>query len=105
MMNDAGFSRVLEWRSGGLLDFKNRYYKGFENSVGVLNGTAMTARDAGNAMWGGWTRHMYLCPISGCSDLLPRLQGHLMMRALSEGYSLYRNGQLEDRSSAVMQSW
>lgn len=65
----------------------------------------MTARDAGNAMWGGWTRHMYLCPISGCSDLLPRLQGHLMMRALSEGYSLYRNGQLEDRSSAVMQSW
>ncbi len=93
-----------EWGSDKSLDFKHKYYKGI-TTVGVLNGTIMTARDAGNAMWGGWTRHMYFCPILGCPELLPRLQAHLFMRALSEGYSWYKRGQWEDRSSAVMQSW
>ena len=42
----------LKWRSGGKFDFKSRYYENKVNTVGVLKGTVMTARDVGNALWG-----------------------------------------------------
>ncbi len=76
------------WRSGGALDFKNAYYKGAENTVGIVNGTAMTARDAGNAMWGGWVNTMYPMPKPA-------------MNFISDVVA----GGKEDASSAVMQNW
>ena len=55
----------VKWYSGFDFDFKHRYYSSQGQSVytiGALNGTIMTARDAGNALWGtlmrdrGWSR-------------------------------------------------
>ena len=76
------------WNSKQAFDFKNTYYKGAENTVGSLNGTIMTARDVGNAIWGGWTRYMYLCP-------------RPLMNAISNAVA----GGKEDAPSAVMQKW
>jgi RHS repeat-associated protein len=80
------------WKTGGELDFKNAYYGKAHFTIGVLKGTIMTAEDAGNAMWGGWTNHMYLAP-------------YLLSRAIANAVALYSNGRLEDPSSSAMQIW
>ena len=89
---DDAFSQwpadFLLWNSGKDYDFKSAYYKGAPNTVGALNGTIMTARDAGNAMWGGWARNMYQCP-----------------SFLRDFISNYVAGGKEDASSAAMQRW
>ena len=93
----------IGWGTNGPFDFKNQYYFGADKTVGVLDGTIMTARDAGNAIWGGWTRHAYLCRATlGCDDLLPRIQAHLIMQGISK---LVAPGFKEDPPSATMQSW
>lgn len=76
------------WYSGFSFDFKDAYYKDAENTVGSLNRTIMTARDVGNAIWGGWTRHMYPCN-----------------RSCMETISNIIAGGKEDAPSAVMQIW
>ena len=106
MVKDAAQYWPLDfwgWGTKGPFDFKNAYYFGAEKTVGVLNGTIMTARDAGNAIWGGWTRQAYLCRGAlGCDDLLPRFQAHLIMQGIS---NLVAPGFKEDPPSATMQSW
>jgi len=93
----------IGWGTKGPFDFKNQYYFSADKTVGVLDGTIMTARDAGNAIWGGWTRHAYLCRATlGCDDLLPRIQAHLIMQGISK---LVAPGFKEDPPSATMQSW
>ena len=85
------------WNSGGDYDFKYNYYRDTEDnpknsySVGFLNGTIMTARDVGNAIWGGWVRNMYPIPF----------RSHSAMQFVSDIVA----GGSEDRGSAVMQSW
>ncbi|MBQ9225814.1 MAG: RHS repeat-associated core domain-containing protein [Fibrobacter sp.] len=76
------------WYSGFSFDFKYAYYKGAENTVGSLKGTIMTARDVGNAIWGGWARHMYT-----------------LSRPTMEKISDFIAGGKEDAPSAVMQRW
>ena len=76
------------WYSNFPLDFKHTYYEGAVNTVGVLNGTIMTARDVGNAVWGGWARYMYSCS--------PRVMDFIS-NAIAGGN--------EDAPSAVMQNW
>ena len=80
------------WGTGGDLDFKNAYYGKAHNTVGVLNNTVMTARDAGNAMWGGWTKHMYAMP-------------YFLSRFVANAVQLMSNGRLEDSQSSAMQIW
>jgi hypothetical protein len=80
------------WGTGGEADFKNAYYGKAHFTIGVLKGTIMTAEDAGNAMWGGWTNHMYLAP-------------YLLSRVIAHAVSLYSNRRLEDPSSSAMQIW
>ena len=80
------------WGTGGELDFKNAYYGKDHFTIGVLNGTMMTAEDAGNAMWGGWTHHMYLAP-------------YWLSRAIANAVQLKSNGRLEDSQSSAMQIW
>ena len=80
------------WKTGGELDFKNAYYGKAHNTVGVLNGTIMTARDAGNAMWGGWTKHMYAMP-------------YFLSRFVANAVAVKSNGSLEDSQSSSMQIW
>ena len=89
------------WGTGGPFDFKNAYYPAAHNTVGVLNGTIMTARDVGNAAWGGYTRYNYLC-MQGCLDPLSQYVAHDVMEKISNHVA---KGGIEDRSSAVMQSW
>ena len=106
MIKDAAQYWPLDfwgWGTKGPFDFKNAYYFGADKTVGVLNRTIMTARDAGNAIWGGWTRQAYLCRATlGCDDLLPRFQAHLIMQGIS---NLVAPGFKEDLPSATMQSW
>ena len=80
------------WGTGGELDFKSAYYGKDHFTIGVLNGTMMTAEDAGNAMWGGWTHHMYLAP-------------YWLSRAIANAVQLKSNGRLEDSQSSAMQIW
>ena len=80
------------WKTGGELDFKNAYYGKAHNTVGVFNGTIMTARDAGNAMWGGWTKHMYAMP-------------YFLSRFVANAVAVWSNGRLEDSQSSSMQIW
>ena len=42
----------LKWRSGGNFDFKDRFYGDKVYTIGILDGTIMTARDVGNTLWG-----------------------------------------------------
>ena len=83
---------ALGWKIGGEFDFKNAYYGKAHNTIGILNGTAMTARDAGNAMWGGWTNHMYQMP-------------YFLSRFVANGVALKSNWSLEDTQSSTMQIW
>ncbi len=88
MMNNVSIFRPMQWGSGGDYDFKYQYYKTKDKSVytvGVLNGVAMTARDAGNALWGGYV------------TFLPY---NLMIRA-----SDWAAGGSEDYQSSSMQLW
>lgn len=80
------------WGSGGEADFKNAYYGKAHNTVGVLNNTVMTARDAGNAMWGGWTKQMYAMP-------------YFLSRFVANAVAVLSDGRLEDSQSSSMQIW
>jgi len=112
------------WGTKGPFDFKNSYYFGAGKTVGVLNNTIMTARDAGNAIWGGWTRHMYLNNATAAALLVGGVTPAMLLmagfcsttegqRLLMQGISnivatkgkVYINGSKEDPSSAVMQDW
>ena len=89
---------VPEWGTGGTYDFKYTYYqkKGeSEYTIGVLNGTAMTARDAGNAIWGGWFRNMYV----------PSRGGMKLVADWVANRNPKNEGRGEDPGSAVMQRW
>ena len=111
----------IGWGTGGPYDLKNAYYYGADKTIGVLNGTVMTARDAGNAIWGGWTRHAYLSKganlaLTGspamslvgafCSTTTGQ---HLLMQGISNIVAtkgkVFVNGKTEDPPSATMQSW
>ena len=126
MVKDASQYWPLDfwgWRTKGPFDFKNSYYFGAGKTVGVLNNTIMTARDAGNAIWGGWTRHMYLnnataaLLVGGITPAMLLTAGFCSttegQRLLMQGISnivatngkVYINGSKEDPSSAVMQDW
>jgi RHS repeat-associated protein len=83
---------IKQWGTGGNLDFKNKFYNENVRTIGILNGTVMTPRDAGNAIWGGWTREKYYTP-------------YFFQRALSNGYAVYKQGKFEDTQSSVMQIW
>lgn len=72
------------WASGKDLDYKAHYPKG----IGVMFGTAMTSRDAGNALWGGWTRNMY----------------HLSLPTMTKISNQVAGGR-EDARSYSMQKW
>lgn len=87
-----------EWGSREAFDFKYTYYqkKGrTEYTIGILNGMAMTARDAGNAMWGGWFRNMYVPSRSLMKYVADRVANR----------DPKNNGRGEDPKSAVMQNW
>nr|WP_297342262.1 RHS repeat-associated core domain-containing protein [uncultured Fibrobacter sp.] len=86
------FGDIKKWGTGGDLDFKNKFYNENVRTIGILNGTAMTPRDAGNAIWGGWTREKYYTP-------------YFIQRGLSNGYQFIKKGKLEDTQSSVMQIW
>ena len=124
MVKDASQYWPLDfwgWRTKGPFDFKNSYYFGAGKTVGVLNNTIMTARDAGNAIWGGWARHMYLnnataaLLVGGITPAMLLTAGFCSttegQRLLMQGISnivatngkVYINGSKEDPSSAVMQ--
>ena len=126
MVKDASQYWPLDfwgWRTKGPFDFKNSYYFGARKTVGVLNNTIMTARDAGNAIWGGWARHMYLnnataaLLVGGITPAMLLTAGFCSttegQRLLMQGISnivatngkVYINGSKEDPSSAVMQDW
>ena len=82
---------ALFWYSNLPFDFKYSYYEkegGSVNTIGILQGTVMTARDAGNALWGGWTRDKY-----GVS------------RDNTKAISNFIAGGKEDTPSAIMQMW
>jgi RHS repeat-associated protein len=102
MLNDVNPLTIWRWNSNGEYDFKNRYYGSDDatNTVGVLNGTIMTARDVGNAIWAGYTRYTYLCKL-GCSSSASIQNAHGLMIDISN----FVAGGKEDRSSASMQSW
>ena len=113
LLNNADYywpGGIRKWGSGGELDFKNEYYSKAPNTVGVLNRTIMTARDAGNAIWAGWTRNMYLC-IVGCPDPISSRAAYYTMQGLSNAYAVYKNlkektgFKAEDPSSSTMQNW
>ena len=100
---NEGFWGFLKWREGKSLDFKKTYYRGEGNdrTVGFLMNknikTIMTARDAGNAIWGGWSRKKYV-------------DNWKTLRAIANGYAILQNlfkGKLnsEDVPSTVMQEW
>ena len=79
------------WYSDLPFDFKYSYYKKegkSVNTIGILQGTVMTARDAGNALWGGWTRYKY-----GAS------------RDNTKAISNFIAGGKENAPSAIMQMW
>ena len=79
------------WYSDFPFDFKYSYYKKegeSENTIGILRGTVMTARDAGNALWGGWAREMYK-----------------VSRDNTKAISNFIAGGKEDAPSAIMQMW
>jgi RHS repeat-associated protein len=106
---------VFKWASGEPFDFKYRFYtsKGMsEFTVGFLNNTIMTARDVGNAIWGGWTRQAYIeffVPLNlfTPSIMLPKHYYHNlgMMKIISNVTALIADKKLEDKGSAAMQRW
>ena len=102
MLNDVNPIAIWRWNSDGEYDFKYRYYgKGdVTYTVGTLNGTIMTARDVGNAIWAGYTRYTYLCKL-GCNSPATIQNAHGAMTDISD----FIAGGREDRSSASMQSW
>ena len=120
MVKDAAQYWPLDfwgWGTKGPFDFKNAYYFGAGNTVGALNRTIMTARDAGNAIWGGWTRHKYLnnvpqliLAVGGYTPTMIPLAAfcsttegqHLLMQGIS---NIVAPGMKEDAPSATMQSW
>ena len=111
MIEQVDAFAIGSWGSGGDYDFKYRYYSKFGNNsaqrdaltftVGSLNGTIMTARDVGNALWGGYTRNTYL---NKMYPLNPLAQLYAM-NLISESYSLKSKGAIEDYSSLRMQNW
>ena len=127
MVKDASQYWPLDfwgWGTKGPSDFKNSYYFGAGKTVGALNNTIMTARDAGNAIWGGWARHMYLNNATAAALLVGGITPAMLLtagfcsttegqRLLMQGISnivatngkVYINGSKEDPSSAVMQDW
>ena len=87
-----------KWGSREAFDFKYTYYQkkgGSEYTIGILNGTAMTARDAGNAIWGGWFRNMYV----------PSQRGMKVVADWVANRDPKNEGRGEDPGSAVMQRW
>ena len=118
LMNEAWHDwpgGILKWASKGKFDFKYRFYtkKGMsEYTVGFLNKTIMTARDAGNAIWGGWARRAYIeifIPLNlfTPSILLQKNYYHNLgiMKLISNGTALIFDRELEDDASAAMQRW
>ena len=126
MIEDVNPIMFWEWQTDHEYDFKYHFYSRFENTqkqqetakltVGFLNGTIMTARDVGNAIWGGYTRNTYLSnftyaafAVGGFTPAMFLVGGfcatakgqHLLM----QGISNFAAGRREDRSSAAMQSW
>ena len=102
MLNDVNPLAIWRWFSNKQYDFKYRYYGsgGVTNSVGVLNGTIMTARDVGNAIWAGYTRYMYLCRL-GCNSPASIQNAYGAMVDIAD----FVAGGQEDRASASMQFW
>ena len=106
---------VFKWASDAPFDFKYRFYtsKGMsEFTVGFLNNTIMTARDVGNAIWGGWTRQAYIeffVPLNlfTPSIMLPKHYYHNlgMMKIISNVTALIFDKKLEDNGSAALQRW
>ena len=126
MIEDVNPIMFLDWQTDHEYDFKYHFYSRFESNpkqkdaatltVGFLNGTIMTARDVGNAIWDGYTRNTYLryfsygaFAVGGFTPAMflvgrfcASVDGqHLLM----QGISNLAAGGREDRSSAVMQSW
>ena len=102
MLNDVNPLAIWRWFSNKQYDFKYRYYGSGDvtNSVGVLNGTIMTARDVGNAIWAGYTRYMYLCRL-GCNSPASIQNAYGAMVDIAD----FVAGGQEDRASASMQFW
>ena len=69
--NHFSIDEALAWGTGGDFDFKRQFYYDKEKNIdksltiGVVNGTIMTARDAGNALWGGVTINDYRVTLLG----------------------------------------
>ena len=110
--NENKWTEFSEWGSGGLYDFKSQFYKGAENTVGIVNGTIMTARDVGNALWGGITSYQYGLTWLGmhvASDAAAgwgalSKQGVKMQIYGAIGCGIGR-GTCEDYTSRAMQDW
>ncbi|SHK96698.1 RHS repeat-associated core domain-containing protein [Fibrobacter sp. UWH6] len=110
--NENKWTEFREWGSGGLYDFKSQFYKGAENTVGIVNGTIMTARDAGNALWGGVASYQYGLTWLGmhvASDAAAgwgalSKQGRKMQIYGAIGCGVGR-GTCEDYTSRSMQDW
>ena len=102
MLNDVNLLAIWRWYSNKQYDFKYRYYGSGDvtNSVGVLNGTIMTARDVGNAIWAGYTRYMYLCRLE-CNSPASIQNAYGTMVDIAD----FVAGGQEDRASASMQFW
>ena len=99
-----------KWGEKGSLDFKNSAYSGADKTIGVLNRTIMTARDAGNAIWAGWTRYSYLNVINPIPERYSVKLNYVGMVILRDGYAIIQNAlkrefKTEDPASAVMQKW
>ena len=107
---EQGPLAFYKWGEKGSLDFKNSAYSGADKTIGVLNRTIMTARDAGNAIWAGWTRYSYLNVINPIPERYSVKLNYVGMVILRDGYAIIQNAlkrefKTEDPASAVMQKW
>ena len=103
---EKGPFAFLEWGEYKGLDFKNVFYLGADKTIGTLHGTIMTARDVGNAIWGGWTRYSYLNNVNLFPEPISGWINFEIMDIISNAYScFFQKGKVEDLSSAVMQKW
>ena len=107
---EQGPLAFYKWGEKGSLDFKNSAYSGADKTIGVLSRTIMTARDAGNAIWAGWTRYSYLNVINPIPERYSVKLNYVGMVILRDGYAIIQNAlkrefKTEDPASAVMQKW
>ena len=70
------------------------------------NSYFLTARDVGNAIWGGWTRYSYLNNVNLFPEPISGWINFEIMDIISNAYSyFFQKGKVEDLSSAVRQKW